>query len=50
HRVINSQGKISLPEGAGFEEQASMLAGEGVGLNSNRAIDLNRYQFEIPHG
>jgi len=50
HRVINSKGKISLPEGAGFEEQASMLAGEGVELNSSRAIDLHRYQFEIPPG
>jgi methylated-DNA-protein-cysteine methyltransferase related protein len=48
HRVINSQGKISLPEGAGFEEQASMLAGEGISLNKNRAVDLRRYQFSLP--
>lgn len=48
HRVINSKGKISLPEGAGFEEQASMLAGEGVELNNSQAVDLRRYQFEIP--
>jgi len=48
HRVINSQGKISLPEGAGFEEQASMLAGEGVELSIYQTVDLRKYQFEIP--
>jgi len=48
HRVINGQGKISLPEGAVFEEQASMLAGEGVELNLRHTIDLRKHQFEIP--
>ena len=47
HRVINSQGKIPLPEGAGFEEQASILAGEGVEINLSRAVDLRKYQFDI---
>lgn len=37
HRVINSQGKISLPEGSpGFEEQKKRLLAEGVVIQGSK--------------
>ena len=45
HRVINSQGKISLPKiGGHFERQRKLLAKEGVKFNEER-IDLDKYQW-----
>jgi len=43
HRVINSQGKISLPPGNGFEEQKQLLEKEGVKFNQYQAIDLELF-------
>ncbi len=39
HRVVAAGGRISLPEGAGFEEQAALLAAEGIIVNNGK-IDL----------
>ncbi len=46
HRVINSNGQISLPSGRGFEQQRAMLADEGVQLDRNDRIDLRRFQWK----
>jgi len=43
HRVINSRGGISLPAGAGFEEQRILLQAEGIGVDSQGRIPLSRY-------
>lgn len=42
HRVINSQGKISLPGAAGLEQRA-LLEAEGVQFDNRDKIDLKRY-------
>lgn len=45
HRVINSQGKISLPENSpGFREQKSRLEKEGVVFLKGK-VDLERYGY-----
>lgn len=37
HRVVNSQGKISLPEGSdGYKEQRARLLSEGILIKNNR--------------
>lgn len=46
HRVINGSGKISLPEGYGFEEQMYRLKNEGVAFDSNNRIDLKRFLWQ----
>ena len=43
HRVINRQGKISLPPGDGFEEQRLRLESEGVEFSSQCVVDLDRF-------
>lgn len=43
HRVINSQGRISLPRGGGFEEQRRRLLAEGVECCPEGAVSLARY-------
>ena len=43
HRVINSQGKISLT-GLNGDLQAKFLEKENIELNSNYKIDLKKYQ------
>ena len=45
HRVINGQGKISLPRGRGYEFQKALLVGEKVAFGLEDIIDLNRYQW-----
>ncbi len=45
HRVINSQGKISLPENsAGFAEQKRRLEAEGIEFKNNK-INLRIYGY-----
>ena len=45
HRVINSQGKISLPEGSpGHAEQKRRLEAEGVEFKNNK-INLRIYGY-----
>ena len=43
HRVINSKGQISLPEGGGREEQSALLAAEGVEVDVRGRISLSRH-------
>ena len=44
HRVINSQGKISLPQGSlGAEEQRHRLEMEGVIFDASGRVDLSRF-------
>ncbi len=42
HRVINSQGRISLPPGGGYELQLSRLEAEGVLFEAGR-VDFDRF-------
>jgi methylated-DNA-protein-cysteine methyltransferase-like protein len=42
-RVVNRKGRISLPEGEGYEEQQSLLAAEGVEFDLSGRIDLERF-------
>lgn len=43
HRVVNREGRISLPRGAGFELQKELLEEEGVFLGDNGRIDLDKH-------
>ena len=46
HRVINAQGKISMPpDSAGYAQQKSRLEDEGV-VFLNGKIDLQRYGYQ----
>ena len=45
HRVINSQGRISLRSGDGFEMQKVILKSEGIQVIKDR-IDLVKYQWK----
>ncbi len=45
HRVINSQGRISLRTGDGFEMQKAILEGEGIQIIKDR-IDLTIFQWK----
>jgi methylated-DNA-protein-cysteine methyltransferase related protein len=46
HRVINAQGRISLPEGSSSRyTQRERLEGEGVVFKSNKRIDLQRFRW-----
>ncbi len=48
HRVINSQGKISLPiDSEGYKNQRELLMSEGVNVVGNK-IKLSKYQWQ-PH-
>ncbi len=45
HRVINAQGKISLPENSGaYQEQKKRLEAEGVTFTNNK-INLRIYGY-----
>ncbi len=43
YRVINSQGKISLKHGLGYEEQRQLLESEGVEFDIHGNVDLKKY-------
>lgn len=45
HRVVGSGGWIRLPPGSGGEEQAYLLAEEGVEVDSAGRINLERFGF-----
>ena len=45
HRVINSQGTISLKRGHGYEEQRKLLESEGIVFDENDKIDLKQFQW-----
>jgi len=45
HRVVNAQGRISLPKANGaYREQKRLLIGEGVAFVGER-IDLERFSW-----
>jgi methylated-DNA-protein-cysteine methyltransferase-like protein len=46
HRVINSKGEISLPRGAGYEEQRARLERERIVFKANGAVDLAKYLWK----
>lgn len=48
-RVINSQGKISLP-GMGGAYQKNLLVGEGVEFDEKGRVDLERFGWQGPGG
>ncbi len=43
HRVVNREGRISLPPGRGYEMQRELLTGEGITFDENDRIDLRRF-------
>lgn len=43
HRVINSQGKISLKPGDGYETQKQLLMSEGIIFDQRDRIPLERF-------
>jgi methylated-DNA-protein-cysteine methyltransferase-like protein len=44
HRVINAQGRISLPEGSPpYDTQRERLEAEGIPFKTNGTIDLSQY-------
>lgn len=47
HRVINAQGKISLPPQQGGNEQAERLRAEGVMVSQEGKISLRQYGWQI---
>ena len=48
HRVINAQGKISLPAWGGQERQRELLEAEGIKFDDRERIDLKVYGWEGP--
>lgn len=49
HRVINSQGMISLPQGSfDADQQRTRLEAEGVVFDSRGRVDFGRYGWEGP--
>ena len=45
-RVVNSQGKISLKPGYGYEEQKRLLLREGVKFDIYDVIDFGKYLWQ----
>jgi len=46
HRVLNAQGKISIPAGSRSRaEQIRRLTGEGIVVNDGK-VDMRRYRWE----
>jgi hypothetical protein len=50
HDVIDSQGRISLPIDAGFEEQRERLLAEGVEVSDQDQVDLAAYLWDEIRG
>ncbi len=46
HRVINSQGKISLSND-GFEHQYQLLKQEGIEFGLSKKIDMERFAYDF---
>ena len=49
-RVVNSQGRISLPPGRPYERQKELLEKEGVRLDEKGRINLERHQWRPARG
>jgi len=48
HRVVNSQGRISLKPNRGYEVQKALLQKESIEFNEDGRIDLNEYLWKPP--
>ncbi len=48
HRVIGASGRVSLPQGGGYELQRALLEAERVAFRDER-VDLKRFQWK-PQG
>jgi len=46
HRVINAKGQISLPHGAGYEEQRAKLERERIVFKPNGTVELGKYLWK----
>jgi methylated-DNA-protein-cysteine methyltransferase related protein len=46
HRVINSQGKISLKRGAGYEHQKKLLLEEGIKFDKDDRINFKLFLWQ----
>ena len=49
-RVVNREGRISLPKGGGYEAQRSLLEAEGVVFGADERIELARFRWTGPAG
>lgn len=49
-RVINAQGRISLPRSRGYEEQKALLKSEGVLFDDKDRIDQKIFLWTGPSG
>ena len=45
HRVVNREGRISLPPGGGYEEQRGLLEAEGVAFGLDGRIDMRHHRW-----
>lgn len=43
HRIVNSEGRISLKPGEGYEEQKAHLIAEGIRFSGDDRIDLAEF-------
>jgi methylated-DNA-protein-cysteine methyltransferase-like protein len=43
HRVVNREGRISLPKGRGYELQKALLEDEGIVFGLGDDIELQKY-------
>jgi len=50
HRVVNREGRISLPPGGGYEEQRALLESEGVVFGLDGRIDMKHHHWPGPMG
>jgi methylated-DNA-protein-cysteine methyltransferase related protein len=46
HRVIGSDGSISLRPGAGLEEQTARLKAEGVGVSEDGRVNMKKHLWK----
>jgi len=48
HRIVNREGRISLPPGGGYEEQRGLLEAEGVVFGLDGRIDMRFHRWLGP--
>ena len=47
HRVLNAQGRISLPDGSASQyTQRERLEAEGIVFRANKSVDLKKFRWE----
>lgn len=46
HRVIGGQGRITLPQGQGYEEQKKLLVREGIIFDTQDMVDLEKFLWQ----